>query len=85
MVTIELFGTARLAAKREQVTVQAQTLGDALRALVAVCPALDGIICEGTLSPHYAIALNGKHFTADPRLALSAGDALVILSAQAGG
>ena len=85
MVTIELFGAARLAAKREQFAVEARTVGEALNALVSACPALDAIVCDGQLSRHYAIALNGKHFTTDAARTLRDGDALVIVSAHAGG
>jgi molybdopterin converting factor small subunit len=86
VVTIELFGLPRLRAGREAITVQAASLGQALRALGAACPALSPSIVDGDhLKPAYLVALNGTQFTADPATPLSDGDVVVLLSADAGG
>lgn len=86
MITIELFGVPRLRAGRDALTVDAASLGEALRALAAACPALDSTaLREGRLDPHYLVARNGLQFTADPETPLAPGDVLVLLSADAGG
>lgn len=86
MITIELFGVARLRAGRDVVTVEAASLGEAIVALAAECPALDpSVVQEGRLSPHHLIARNGLQITSDPALPLDPGDTLVLISADAGG
>jgi molybdopterin synthase sulfur carrier subunit len=86
VITIELYGVPRLRAGRAQVEVEASSLGEALRALVETCPALAGMVVDGgRLAAHYLVALNGRQLTVDPRTALSAGDVVVLLSADAGG
>lgn len=86
MVTIELLGVPRLRAGRDAVGVEARSLREALEALASACPALDpGVVHRGKLSPHYLVAKNGLHFTADPELPLAPGDVLLVLSADAGG
>jgi molybdopterin converting factor small subunit len=86
VITIELFGVPRLRAGRDAIAVEATSLGEALCALVAACPALEpGVVHCGRLSPFYLVAKNGLHITADPATPLAAGDALVLLSAEAGG
>jgi molybdopterin converting factor small subunit len=86
VVTIEFYGVPRLRAGRDAITVEAASLGEALSALAAACPALDpSVVHAGRLSAHYLIAHNGLQITADPATPLRAGDALVLLSAEAGG
>jgi sulfur-carrier protein len=86
VITIELFGVPRLRAGRDSLTVEASSLGEALRALSAACPALDTVVTSGgQLLPHYLVARNGLQFTADPETPLVQGDVLVLLSAEAGG
>ena len=86
MITIELFGVPRLRAGRDALEVEATSLGEALTALGAACPALAGaVVHEGRLRSHYLVALNGRQFTADPGTPLAPGDVLVLLSADAGG
>jgi sulfur-carrier protein len=86
VITIELFGVPRFRARLESLTVEAVSLGEALSALGARCPALDGsVVNGGRLLPHYLVALNGTAFTADPATPLAPGDVLVLLSAEAGG
>jgi molybdopterin converting factor small subunit len=86
MVTIELYGVPRLRAGRDAVAVEAGSLGEALAALALACPSLAPSVVEGgRLAEHYVVAHNGLAITADPGLALAAGDVLVLISAEAGG
>ncbi|AKT41841.1 MoaD/ThiS family protein [Chondromyces crocatus] len=86
MVVIELYGVARLRAGHDHVEVEASSLGEAIQALGARCPALSPHVVEGPrLSPSYLVAVNGRHLTADPDTPLAEGDVVVLLSADAGG
>jgi sulfur-carrier protein len=86
VVTIELYGVPRLRAGIDQLEVEASSIGDALTALVARCPALDrSVVRDARLLPSYMIALNGLQMTADPHTQLRDGDVLVLLAADAGG
>jgi molybdopterin converting factor small subunit len=86
MLTIELFGIARLRAGCAAVEVAAGDLAQALDALVQRCPQLEpevvrnGQLCDGFLASH-----NGERFLPDPSSPLAAGDTLLIVSSQAGG
>ena len=84
---IELFGIARQRAGCESVEVEASDLRAALRALAERHPGLvpEVIGPNGLLTLHYLASLNGERFVADPDTPLEAGDALLILGAQAGG
>lgn len=85
-VVVELFGPARLHAGTPEMTVDATTLGEALRGLESACPGLAGAVLEdGQLSRHYRISLNGRHFVSDMNLSLSRRDRLLLLTAEAGG
>jgi sulfur-carrier protein len=86
MVTVELYGVARLRAGRDAVAVDAGSVGEALAALARVCPALDPTVVQGgRLHPGYRVAVNGLHITTDPGQPLREGDVVVLLSADAGG
>jgi sulfur-carrier protein len=86
VVTIELYGVARVRAGIDRVEVEAASIGAAMRALARRCPSLEGaVVREGWLAPSYMIAVNGLQMTADPATPLRDGDALVLLSADAGG
>jgi len=86
VVTIELFGVPRMRAGRDAVAVEAGCLGDALAALGRACPVLAPSVVDGQrLHPCYVVAINGVQFTADAKHPLTAGDAIVLLSADAGG
>lgn len=85
-VTIELYGIARRRAGRETVAVEGFTLGDALVALERAAPALRGeVVTDGTLAPHWRVALDGTTFVGDPATALVEGSRWVLLSSLAGG
>jgi molybdenum cofactor guanylyltransferase len=71
-VAVECFGTLAVG-RRGPRPVRAATLGAAARAV--------GI----ALDPHVVAALNGDRMTRDPELPLVAGDAVALLSADAGG
>lgn len=86
MVTIELYGVARLRAGREVIEVEARTLAEAFVALGKTCPVLvPSVVSGGRLGPSWLVALNGAQITADPELALQDGDVVVLVSADAGG
>ena len=86
MVTIELYGVPRMRAGRDAVAVEASCLGDALVARGRECPVLAPSVVDGTrLQPCYVVAINGIQFTADATHPLREGDAIVLLSADAGG
>lgn len=86
MVTIELFGVPRMRAGRDAVVVEAGCLGDALAALGRECPVLTPSVVDGQrLQRCYVVAINGIQFTADANHPLRDGDAIVLLSADAGG
>lgn len=86
MVLIELYGVPRLRAGRDTLEVEARSLGEALRALGANCPALAPSVVDGEqLGACYLVAVNGLQLTADPRTPLADGDVIVLLAADAGG
>lgn len=85
-VTVELFGIPRQRAGAAQVEIDGARLGEVLTALVARYPPLGNeCIADGQLQPGYLANLNGRRFIADPNTELQSGDALLILSADAGG
>jgi molybdopterin converting factor small subunit len=49
------------------------------------CPPLGELITADGLQPSIVANLNGDRFVRDPRTPLSAGDSVLILSADAGG
>ncbi|MDI3289102.1 MoaD/ThiS family protein [Polyangium sp. 15x6] len=86
MVTIELYGVARLRAGREAIEVAARSLGEALSALGTACPALEPlIVAGGRLAPGWLVALNGAQITANLETPLGDEDVVVLVSADAGG
>lgn len=84
---IELFGIARLRAGRAEVVVDAETLGDALRALGRACPGVEPEVVEaGRLTRYFLASLNGGPFLASGEdRGIEPGDTLVIIGNQAGG
>jgi molybdopterin converting factor small subunit len=86
VVTIELYGVPRMRAGRAEVAVEASCLGEAMAALGRACPVLTPSVVDGPrLQPRYVVAINGVQFTADAAHPLRDGDAIVLLSADAGG
>ena len=86
-VRIELYGIARARAGVASVEIEADTLAGALRGLAAAVPGLRGEVLDdgGGLTRHFVASLNGERFVSDPETPLRSGDALLLLSSQAGG
>lgn len=85
-VRVEFYDVARLRAGKSSVEVAAATLGEALAAAAAACPGIvPEVVRDGALSPHFRASLGGERFVEDPRTPLVPGDAVLLLSAQAGG
>jgi molybdopterin converting factor small subunit len=82
---IELLGVPRALAGVAECEFPATTLGDALARLAADYPALAALLPEGRLHPALAANLNGDRFVRDPATPIEDDDALLILSADAGG
>jgi molybdopterin converting factor small subunit len=86
MIDIEFYGVPRLRAGTRLLRLEAATVGQALRELGRVCPALeDPALQSGTVPEFYRLNLNGRRFVSDPETPLEDGDVLLLLSADAGG
>jgi molybdopterin converting factor small subunit len=99
LIEIELYGIPRQRAGVQRTQVQAVRLGDALARLADQFPAMaadcftsPGIAAAGRsrrhavlLRPEFAANISGDRFVRDPETPLSAGDVLLILSADCGG
>lgn len=86
MIRVELYEGARRIAGVAQVEVDAGTLGGALAAVAALHPELTPRVIAGNrLAHHWRASINGRRFVDDPETALKDGDAIVIVSALAGG
>ena len=90
-VSVEMFGTARLACGQRLVEVElpANCSGVTLTAALAdACPQLVGVALredmEGLLKS-YTLNLNGTEFVEGSEVALADGDFLLLFSSQAGG
>jgi molybdopterin converting factor small subunit len=85
-IRIEFFGIARQRAGIESIDVDASTLGEALTAAADRLPEFGRACVRGTrLQPAFIANINGELFTTDPTTPLGPGDAVLILSADAGG
>lgn len=85
-MTVEFYGVPRRRAGRAALAVRAATVRDALRAVEAACPSLSGLIdAAGALVAQYLVSLNGERFVTDLSQPLQEGDALLLMSADAGG
>ena len=90
-IQVELFGMARLVARRNRVQVRVPSdagAGHLAAALAETCPDLVGdIVLEDRsgLQKSYAVNLNGKSFVSGQHLGLKHGDTLLVFSSQAGG
>lgn len=86
MIRVELYEGARQLAGVASLDVEAATLGEALSAVARRHPALEPRVIEGDrLARHWRASLNGRHWIEDPQTPLAPGDALVLVSALAGG
>jgi molybdopterin converting factor small subunit len=81
---VEFLGIPRERAGVAELELEADTLGQLLHALERRFPSL-GLIEAGRLHSSCRANLNGDTFVSDPRTRLSAGDCVLILSADAGG
>ena len=90
-VTIELFGTARMASGRMAIALTLPSNASAatlVAALAEKCPALVGVALRDDLAgllESYTLNLNGTQFVSDGCLCLRDGDSLLLFSSQAGG
>jgi len=85
-VTVEFFGIPRARAGVPELTVAADTAGEALAAVARAVPALGGLLtADGRLSPEYLLSLDGGRFDVPLGDPLPPAARLVLLSADAGG
>jgi molybdopterin converting factor small subunit len=85
-VRVEFFGIPRERAGTAATTARGSTLGAALVDLGARFPRLAQTCLDGPRLKAGTIAnLNGARFVSDPRTPLAEGDAVLLLSADAGG
>ena len=86
-VRIEFYGIPRERAGVGAIELSGvSTLGDVLRTLTTRLPALAAHCFEhDRMKAGYLANLNGESFTTDPAFPVRAGDAVLILSADAGG
>jgi molybdopterin converting factor small subunit len=86
MVTVEFLGMARFRAGRSEVRARGGTVGELLRAVIAECPRLAGMIADGDkLSRQYLVSFEGERFVDDAAEPVPAGCRVLILGADAGG
>jgi molybdopterin converting factor small subunit len=83
-ITVEFYGLARLRAGRAELSVEAETVGEALVEADAACPNLHALSDTG-LSRNYRVSIGGKRFIENLAEALLDRDTLLIFGADAGG
>lgn len=85
-IRVEFFGLARSATGVETADLDATTIEQAISQLSSEFPEL-ATTCfqDGSLKPGWLFSINGRVFTSEPTDALADGDALLLLSADAGG
>ena len=84
-MVIEFLGIPRERAGIAEMELEAETFGQVLGELSARCPGLIDLITPEGLNPSLAANLNGDEFVKSLDTKLSAGDRLLILSADVGG
>jgi len=86
MIAVEFYGIPRLRAGTVSVRIEAATVGQALRELARLYPALaDSRLAQGALPEVFKLNKNGDRFVSDPETPLQDGDTLLLLSADVGG
>lgn len=86
MISVELYGIARLRAGTPRFELEAGDVGEALRGLCRLVPQLEGSVIAGSsVHPAYRLNINGERFVSDPATPLVAGDVLLLLTADVGG
>jgi molybdopterin converting factor small subunit len=85
-IRVEFFGIPRERAGVAAFDLEADTLAEAIRKTAAQFPQLAECCFHGdSLKFGYLANINGRKFISDPATRLHPGDALLILSADAGG
>ena len=85
-VRVEFYGIPRHRAGLAAIEVEAATLGEVLDKLaIGLPPFAQACLSAGELRPGYLASINGRLFTSDRAAAVAPGDAVLILSADAGG
>lgn len=85
-MTVELYGLPRQRAGAERCEVPPGPLHAVLLALADALPGLvPDILCEGRLTEHALVAVDGRDLLVDPNAEIADGAVLVLISAQAGG
>ena len=85
-VRVEFYGIARARAGVPFIEIEAATLGDVFRQISLRGAAMNDVCSpEGSLQPGFLVNINGRSFTTDAAKPVSGGDAVLILSADAGG
>jgi len=85
-VDVELFGILRARAGVARTVADGDCLGDVLADLAARFPGLKETCIDGRcLRPSFMASLGGRRFVTAPETPLSAGESLLLLSADAGG
>ena len=82
---VEFLGIPRERAGISELEIEADTLGDLLKSLVAKVPALGALVTPSGLHPSIAANLNGDEFVCDLHTKLAPADRLLLLSADVGG
>lgn len=82
---VEFLGIPRERAGLSELEIEADTLGEVLRTLVARVPALSELVTPAGLHRSIAANLNGDEFVCDLRTKLAPTDRLLLLSADVGG
>ena len=89
-ISIELFGTARMACGRKLIETRVPAHGsikDLALVLARICPELVGVALRDDLSgllASYTLNLNATEFVEGDELTLRDGDTLLLFSSQAG-
>ena len=85
-IRVEFFGVCRQRAGVASIDVDADDLRTALLEIGSQLPKFADVCIEnGRLKPGYIANINGRSFTSDPATPLVSGDAILLLSADAGG
>jgi len=85
-ITVELFGIPRQRAGVAKTHAEGTRLDEVLNDLERRFPRLaEECIARGLLQAGTLANLNGQKFVSDPATALTSGDSLLVLSADAGG
>jgi molybdopterin converting factor small subunit len=84
-VIVEFYGIPRQRAGRAELPIRADTVSDALAAVVKACPDLHDVLLHAKLAPHYRLSVDGCRFVTEMNERLASGTRLLLLSADAGG